>query len=63
MNVSYIMDFTENMLYTTFPNICSLISADPADLTKIPQKIIFPKKSWFFDRKSTLEDRNLVQLG
>ena len=47
MDVSYIMDLGSNRLYTTFPNIFSLISADPADLSHIQKKIIFQKKSWF----------------
>ena len=34
MDVSYIMDSGQNKLYTTFPNIFSLLSADPADLSK-----------------------------
>ena len=42
MDMSYIMDSVQNMLYTTFPNIFSLISADPADLSYI-QKNHFPK--------------------
>ena len=35
MDVSYIMDSGQNRLYTTFPNIFSLLSADLADLSKI----------------------------
>ena len=35
MDMSYIMDSGQNRLYTTFPNIFSLISADPADLFHI----------------------------
>ena len=38
MDMSYIMDSGSNRLYTTFPNIVILISADPADLSHI-QKI------------------------
>ena len=38
----YIMDSGQNRLYTTFPNIFSLLLADPADLSYM-QKIIFPK--------------------
>ena len=34
MDMSYIMDSGQNRLYTTFPNIFSLLSADPADLSK-----------------------------
>ena len=43
MDMSYIMDSGQNRLYTTFPNIYALLSADPADLSKI-QKNHFPKK-------------------
>ena len=38
MDMSYIMDFAENYVYITFPNIFSLISADSADLSKIQKK-------------------------
>ena len=34
MDMSYIMDSGQNWSYTSFPNIFSLISADPADLSK-----------------------------
>ena len=34
MDMSYIMDFGLNGLYTTFPNFFLLISADSADLSK-----------------------------
>ena len=43
MDMSYIMDSGQNRLYTTFPNIFSLLSADPADLSYI-QKNHFSKK-------------------
>ena len=43
MNMSYIMDSGQNRLYTTFPNIFLLLSADPADLSYI-QKNHFSKK-------------------
>ena len=43
MDMSYIMDSGQNRLYTTFPNIFSLLSADPADLSK-NQKNHFSKK-------------------
>ena len=51
MDVSFIMDSGQNRLYTTFPNFFSLISADPADLSKNQKKIIFWKKSPFFESK------------
>ena len=44
MDMSYIMDSGQNRLYTTFPNIFKLISADPADLSK-NQKNNFSKKN------------------
>ena len=47
MDMFYIMASGQNRLYTTFPNIFSLISADTADLSK-NQKIIFPKNDDFF---------------
>ena len=47
MDMSYIMDSGQNRLYTTFPNIFSLISADPADLSHI-QKNHFSKKIMIF---------------
>ena len=46
MDMSYIMDSGQNRLYTTFPNIFSLISADPADLS-YNQKNHISKKNVF----------------
>ena len=43
MDMSYIMDSGENWQYTTFPNIFSLISADPADLSNIEKNHFFEK--------------------
>ena len=51
MDVSYIMDSGQNGLYTTFPNIFSLISADPADLSKNQKKSFFQKKITIFGSK------------
>ena len=34
MDMSYIMDSGQNGLYTTFPNIFALLSADSANLSK-----------------------------
>ena len=48
MDMSYIMDFADFWLYTTFPNIFSLISADSADLSKSQKNHIFEKKGDFF---------------
>ena len=48
MDMSYIMDFAENYVYTTFPNFFSLISADSADLSKSQKNHIFEKKGDFF---------------
>ena len=59
MDMSYIMDSGLNRLYTISPNIFSLLSVDPADLSYI-QKIIF-QKSIIFDRKSPLKGSELVQ--
>ena len=47
MDMSYIMDSGQNRLYTTFPNIFSLLSADPADLSYI-QKNHFHEKIPYF---------------
>ena len=41
MNMSYIMDSGQNRLYTTFPNIFLLLSADPADLSYIQKNHYF----------------------
>ena len=60
MDMFYIMDSGQNGLKTTFPNIFSLISAD---LSKNPKNHFFKKKRDFFDQKSALEGRNLVQQG
>ena len=61
MNMSYIMDSDRNSQFTTFPNFFSLISADPTDLSNIEKKIIFMKKSHFFDRKPALKGTELIQ--
>ena len=45
MDMSYIMDSGQNSQYTTFPNIFSLISADPADLSNIEKNHFFKKKN------------------
>ena len=55
MDMSYIMESSQNGSYTTFPNFFSLISAESADLSHNQKKHFFQKKSWFFDRKSALE--------
>ena len=47
MDMSYIMDSGSNRLYTTFPNLFSLISADPADLSKNQKKSFFQKNHDF----------------
>ena len=63
MDMSFIIENKSNRLKTTFPNIFSLISADPADLSK-NQKNHFSKKNHdFLDQKCALEGRNLVQYG
>ena len=48
MDMSYIMDFGLNGLYTTFPNIFSLISADPADLSHIEKNHFLEKMAYFW---------------
>ena len=53
MDMSYIMDSGQNRLYTTFPNIFSLLSADSADLSK-NQKNHFSKKNHDFWIKNVL---------
>ena len=42
------MDSGQNGLYTTFPNIFSLISADPADLSNVKKNHFFEKISIFW---------------
>ena len=56
MDMSYIMDSGQNGLYTTFPNIFSLLSADSADLSKNQKKsFFFEKIANFFNQKCALE--------
>ena len=55
MDMSYIMDSGSNRLYTTFPDIFSLISADPADLSHNQKNHFFEKNAIFFDQKCALE--------
>ena len=47
MDMSYIMDSGSNRLYTTFPNIFSLLSADSADLSKNQINHFFGKSPFF----------------
>ena len=47
MDMSYIMDSGQNRLYTTFPNIFSLLSADSADLSKNQKNHFFEKIAIF----------------
>ena len=54
MDMSYIMDSGQNRLYTTFPNIFSLLSADPADLSKNQKKNNIFKKNHDFWIKNVL---------
>ena len=60
MDMSYIIDNKSNRLYTTFPNIFLLISADPADLSHIQKKSFSWKHPIFLDRKSTLQGSKLA---
>ena len=48
MNMSYIIVSGPNRLYTTFPNIFVLISADPADLSKNQKNHFNSKKNHDF---------------
>ena len=45
--MSYIMDSGQNGLYTTFPNIFLLLSADSADLLKNQKNHFFEKIAIF----------------
>ena len=47
MDMSYIMDSGQNGLYTTFPNIFLLLSADPADLSTNQKNHFFEKNANF----------------
>ena len=60
MDVSYIMDSGQNRLYTTFPKIFSLLSADLADLSHIQKKSFSWKNPIFLDQKSALEGPKLA---
>ena len=60
MDMSYIMNFGQNGLYTTFPNIFSLISADPDDLSHIEKNHFCWKNPVFWDRKCALEGSKLA---
>ena len=51
MDMSYIMDSGQNRLYTTFPNIFSLLSADSADLSKNQKNHFSKKKITIFGSK------------
>ena len=44
------MDSGQNRLYTTFPNIFSLLSADPADLSYMQKNHFSKKNPWFFGK-------------
>ena len=54
MEMSYIMDSGQNRLYTTFPSIFSLLSADSADLSKNQKKKKFSKKNHDFWIKNVI---------
>ena len=47
MDMSYIMDLGSNRLYTTFPNMFLLLSADSADLSTNQKNNIFEKNAHF----------------
>ena len=61
MDMSYTMDFAENWLYTTFPNIFLLISAESADLLHNQKNHFFEKKRDFLDQKCALKKPNRGQ--
>ena len=61
MDMANMLDSVLNRLYTTFPNIFSLISAISADLSKSQKNHILKKNVDFFDRKSALERLKRVQ--
>ena len=48
MDMANMLDSVLNRLYTTFPDIFSLISADSDDLSKSQKNHIFEKKGDFF---------------
>ena len=48
MDMSYIMDFADFWLYTTFPNFFLLISAVPAELSKNLKNHFFEKITLFW---------------
>ena len=51
MDMFYIIENKSNRLKTTFPNIFSLISADPVDLSKNQKNHFFEKIAIFFESK------------
>ena len=61
MDMSYIIENKSNRLKTTFPEIFSLLSADPADLSHI-QKIIFLKKLHIFGSKMFSRRANIGSI-
>ena len=58
MDVSYIMDSGQNRLYTTFPNIFSLLSADLADLSHIQKNHFHEKIPYFWVENVLQKDQN-----
>ena len=63
MDMSYIMDSGQNRLYTTFTNIFSLISADPADLSKCQKNRIFEKTNAILTSKISSRDVKTGPIG
>ena len=51
----------KRLINLEWPNICSLISAESADLSHNQKKIIFLKKCIFLNKKSALEGAKLTQ--
>ena len=62
IDMSYIMDSGKNSQYTTFPNIFSLISADPADLSHNQKNHIFEKNATF-ESKICCRRSKTVSIG
>ena len=58
MDMSYIMGSGQKRLYTTFPNIFSLLSADLADLSYIQKNHFHEKISYFWIKNVPQKDQN-----
>ena len=63
MDMANMLDSGQNGSYTTFLNIFSLISADPADLSKSQKNHIFEKKNAIFSSKIGSRDVKTGPIG